>query len=142
MRIAFNFFCLVSLQFLPFVNIRCSFHFLSSSHSPSLSFYPYITHTPPQSRSSHPLFLLTYLPITHPPFLTHTRRENFSDGTQKVLFVVPSEPLVWQVAAFFSQLLRDEGDVTTKVCLILEIFSFSALLILFLSFLNVLLNPI
>lgn len=42
-------------------------------------------------------------------------RESFADGAQKVLFVVPSEPLVWQVAAFFSQLLRDEGDVTTKV---------------------------
>ena len=44
-----------------------------------------------------------------------------------MLFVVPSEPLVWQVAAFFSQLLRDEGDVTTKVALVTDQMTFNPL---------------
>ena len=80
-------------------------HFRSSSSSYSYS----SIHSSSSSSSSS----------SSPSYLTHTPstpyRENFSNGTQKVLFVVPSEPLVWQVAAFFSQLLRDEGDVTTKV---------------------------
>ena len=54
-------------------------------------------------------------------------REAFSQGAQRVLFVVPSEPLVWQVAAFFSQLLRDEGDVTTKVALVTDQITFNPL---------------
>ena len=54
-------------------------------------------------------------------------REAFSNGAQRVLFVVPSEPLVWQVAAFFSQLLRDEGDVTTKVALVTDQMTFNPL---------------
>ena len=33
----------------------------------------------------------------------------------RVLFVVPTEPLVWQVAAYFTKLLREEGDQDTKV---------------------------
>jgi len=37
------------------------------------------------------------------------------EDAQRVLFVVPSEPLVWQVASYFSKLLREEGDVSTKV---------------------------
>ena len=54
-------------------------------------------------------------------------REAFAQGSQRVLFVVPSEPLVWQVAAFFSQLLRDEGDVTTKVALVTDQMTFNPL---------------
>jgi hypothetical protein len=42
-------------------------------------------------------------------------RKRFSDGTQRVLFVVPSEPLVWQVAAYFAKLLREEGDTIGRV---------------------------
>lgn len=42
-------------------------------------------------------------------------RDTISDGNQRILFVVPSEPLVWQVAAYFSQLLQEEGDKNTKV---------------------------
>lgn len=42
-----------------------------------------------------------------------------SEG-QKVLFVVPTEPLVWQVAAYFTKLLRNEGDVNTKVGIVTD----------------------
>jgi superfamily II DNA or RNA helicase len=42
-------------------------------------------------------------------------RKKFSDGVQRVLFVVPSEPLVWQVAAYFAKLLREEGDTVGRV---------------------------
>ena len=45
-------------------------------------------------------------------------RKNNMDGTQRVLFVVPSEPLVWQVAAYFTKLLREEGDEDTKVAIV------------------------
>lgn len=40
------------------------------------------------------------------------------DGLQRVLFVVPSEPLVWQVAAFFTKLLKDEGETESKVAIV------------------------
>lgn len=33
----------------------------------------------------------------------------------RVLFVVPTEPLVWQVGAYFSRLLKEEGDKNTRV---------------------------
>lgn len=36
----------------------------------------------------------------------------------RVLFVVPTEPLVWQVGAYFSKLLREEGDEDTKVAIV------------------------
>lgn len=39
---------------------------------------------------------------------------------ERVLFVVPTEPLVWQVAAYFTKLLREEGDRKTKVALITD----------------------
>lgn len=42
------------------------------------------------------------------------------EESQRVLFVVPSEPLVWQVASYFSKLLREEGDVSTKVALVTD----------------------
>jgi len=49
-------------------------------------------------------------------------REVASDRSegQKVLFVVPTEPLVWQVAAYFTKLLRNEGDVNTKVGIVTD----------------------
>eukprot|EP00600_Ochromonadales_sp_CCMP1393_P002111 CAMPEP_0174983034 /NCGR_PEP_ID=MMETSP0004_2-20121128/16887_1 /TAXON_ID=420556 /ORGANISM="Ochromonas sp., Strain CCMP1393" /LENGTH=1782 /DNA_ID=CAMNT_0016235177 /DNA_START=1 /DNA_END=5349 /DNA_ORIENTATION=+ len=43
---------------------------------------------------------------------------------QRVLFVVPTEPLVWQVAAYFTKLLRKEGDVDTKVGLVTDHLSY------------------
>lgn len=45
------------------------------------------------------------------------RRVN-PDGMQRVLFVVPSEPLVWQVAAFFTKLVKDEGEAESKVAIV------------------------
>jgi hypothetical protein len=41
-------------------------------------------------------------------------------ASPRVLFVVPTEPLVWQVAAFFTKLLRVEGDLKTKVAMITD----------------------
>ncbi len=38
----------------------------------------------------------------------------------RVLFVVPTEPLVWQVGAYFSSLLKQEGDRTTKVAIVTD----------------------
>lgn len=38
----------------------------------------------------------------------------------RVLFVVPTEPLVWQVAAYFTKLLREEGDQDTKVGIVTD----------------------
>jgi len=38
----------------------------------------------------------------------------------RVLFVVPTEPLVWQVGAYFSQLLHREGDRATKVAIVTD----------------------
>ena len=38
----------------------------------------------------------------------------------RVLFVVPTEPLVWQVGAYFSALLKSEGDRTTKVAIVTD----------------------
>eukprot|EP01034_Spumella_vulgaris_P027120 gene27121-33797_t len=49
-------------------------------------------------------------------------RANEKDTTQRVLFVVPSEPLVWQVAAYFTKLLREEGESETKVCVVTDHF--------------------
>eukprot|EP00596_Hydrurales_sp_CCMP1899_P009618 CAMPEP_0119034286 /NCGR_PEP_ID=MMETSP1177-20130426/1284_1 /TAXON_ID=2985 /ORGANISM="Ochromonas sp, Strain CCMP1899" /LENGTH=1580 /DNA_ID=CAMNT_0006991613 /DNA_START=41 /DNA_END=4783 /DNA_ORIENTATION=- len=57
----------------------------------------------------------------------NTFRNENSDGMQRVLFVVPSEPLVWQVAAYFSQLLREEGDRSTKVALVTDQLTFNPL---------------
>eukprot|EP00598_Pedospumella_elongata_P005679 CAMPEP_0184977194 /NCGR_PEP_ID=MMETSP1098-20130426/7922_1 /TAXON_ID=89044 /ORGANISM="Spumella elongata, Strain CCAP 955/1" /LENGTH=1647 /DNA_ID=CAMNT_0027500153 /DNA_START=145 /DNA_END=5088 /DNA_ORIENTATION=- len=38
----------------------------------------------------------------------------------RVLFVVPTEPLVWQVAAYFTKLLRQEGDQDSKVGIVTD----------------------
>jgi hypothetical protein len=54
-------------------------------------------------------------------------RKEVSDGTQRVLFVVPSEPLVWQVASYFSRLLKEEGDDTTKVALVTDQMTYNPL---------------
>lgn len=47
-------------------------------------------------------------------------RKTCSDGAPRILFVVPAEPLVWQVAAYFSKLLRSNGDVETKVSIVTD----------------------
>lgn len=46
------------------------------------------------------------------------RAVNAMDAKSRVLFVVPTEPLVWQVGAYFSKLLREEGDTDTKVAIV------------------------
>eukprot|EP01038_Epipyxis_sp_PR26KG_P005470 gene5470-7573_t len=51
--------------------------------------------------------------------------QGIKEDTQRVLFVVPAEPLVWQVAAYFSKLLRSEGDKDTKVAIVTPQMSFS-----------------
>jgi hypothetical protein len=38
----------------------------------------------------------------------------------RVLFVVPTQPLVWQVGAYFSALLKGEGDRDTKVAIVTD----------------------
>jgi hypothetical protein len=38
----------------------------------------------------------------------------------RVLFVVPTEPLVWQVAAYFTKLMKEEGDRQTRVSLVTD----------------------
>jgi hypothetical protein len=43
-----------------------------------------------------------------------------SDGTTRVLFVVPTEPLVWQVSSLFSKILKEEGDSETRVAVITD----------------------
>ena len=45
-------------------------------------------------------------------------RIDHPDGITRVLFVVPSEPLVWQVAAFFAKLLKEEGEDESKVAIV------------------------
>jgi hypothetical protein len=45
-------------------------------------------------------------------------RYQYPDFTQRVLFVVPTEPLVWQVAAFFTKIFWSEGDKETKVAVV------------------------
>lgn len=51
--------------------------------------------------------------------------EDASGSGQKVLFVVPSEPLVWQVAAYFTKMLREEGDRATRVAVVTDPLVFS-----------------
>lgn len=46
------------------------------------------------------------------------------DGSKRVLFVLPTEPLVWQVAAFFTKLLREEGDKNTRVALVTNMLTY------------------
>lgn len=41
-------------------------------------------------------------------------------STMRVLFVVPTEPLVWQVAAYFTKLLREQGDRKTPVAIVTD----------------------
>jgi hypothetical protein len=58
-------------------------------------------------------------------FLAEKARLSASGGvaentTVRVLFVVPTEPLVWQVAAYFTKLLREEGDQDTKVAIVTD----------------------
>lgn len=65
-----------------------------------------------------------------------TFRQDNSDGMQRVLFVVPSEPLVWQVAAYFSKLLKEEGDRSTKVALVTDQVSFFFYLVYWLEILS------
>lgn len=45
-------------------------------------------------------------------------RTDNPDGVTRVLFVVPSEPLVWQVAAYFAKLLKEEGEDESKVAIV------------------------
>ncbi len=47
-----------------------------------------------------------------------------SGSSQRVLFVVPTEPLVWQVAAYFTKLMKEEGDRQTRVALVTDQFTF------------------
>lgn len=42
------------------------------------------------------------------------------DSGMRVLFVVPTEPLVWQVAAYFTKLLREQGDRKTPVAIVTD----------------------
>lgn len=56
----------------------------------------------------------------------HRLRMEGAVGTgQRVLFVVPTEPLVWQVAAYFTKLLKEEGDRTSRVGFVTEQISFN-----------------
>eukprot|EP01031_Cornospumella_fuschlensis_P034959 gene34959-42335_t len=48
------------------------------------------------------------------------RRQLEAAASQKVLFVVPTEPLVWQVAAYFTKLLREVGDRKTPVAIVTD----------------------
>lgn len=48
-----------------------------------------------------------------------------SNSGKKVLFVVPTEPLVWQVAAYFTKMLREEGDRATRVAIVTDPLVFS-----------------
>lgn len=43
-----------------------------------------------------------------------------TSSTIRVLFVVPTEPLVWQVAAYFTKLLREQGDRKTPVAIVTD----------------------
>lgn len=45
----------------------------------------------------------------------------------RVLFVVPTEPLVWQVAAYFTKLLRETGDQTSKIALVTDQITYCAI---------------
>ena len=56
--------------------------------------------------------------------------EGCYDGTQRVLFIVPSEPLVWQVAAYFSRLLKKVGDIKTNVAIVTEQMTYNPMLTL------------
>lgn len=47
------------------------------------------------------------------------------EASPRVLFVVPTEPLVWQVAAYFTKLLRSEGDTSTGVGIVTEQLTFN-----------------
>jgi hypothetical protein len=47
------------------------------------------------------------------------------EASPRILFVVPTEPLVWQVAAYFTKLLRSEGDVSTGVGIVTEQLTFN-----------------
>jgi hypothetical protein len=47
-------------------------------------------------------------------------QKNTSGSNQRVLFVVPTEPLVWQVSAYFTKLMKEEGDRQTRVALVTD----------------------
>jgi len=57
-------------------------------------------------------------------FQASKNRMRDSSGMDKVLFVVPTEPLVWQVAAYFTKLLREEGDRESKVAIVTDQMTF------------------
>lgn len=42
-------------------------------------------------------------------------RDTFTDGTQRVLFIVPSTALVWQVGAYFSRLLHNANHTNVAI---------------------------
>jgi len=51
-------------------------------------------------------------------YILRKRAISVVNAKPRVLFVVPTEPLVWQVGAYFSKLLREEGDKDTKVAIV------------------------
>ena len=51
-------------------------------------------------------------------------RRRCSDGIQRVLFVVPTEPLALQVAGYFAKLLREEGDTVHRVGLVTNMLTY------------------
>ena len=40
------------------------------------------------------------------------------EGVQRVLFVVPTEPLAWQVCAHFTRMFRENGYMSTSVAVV------------------------
>ena len=44
-----------------------------------------------------------------------TFRDTYTDGTQRVLFIVPSTALVWQVGAYFSRLLHNANHTNVAI---------------------------
>lgn len=41
-------------------------------------------------------------------------------GEQRILFVVPTEPLVWQVASYFTKLLREAGELSVRIAIVTD----------------------
>ena len=58
-------------------------------------------------------------------FLAERTQLSKEEEYLRVLFVVPTEPLVWQVAAYFTKLLVDIGETETKVAIVTDQLTFS-----------------